>query len=110
MIDHLLCLGQWLRSLLYEEEVNGNGHALWASFDWTKEVDLEEALERQRKLTRFVADRHLVVQTGILEEDTDEWPPPSGRRGLFTRGLPGSQRRGCRQTGASRWPRRDRAP
>lgn len=65
---------------VYEEEVNGNGHALWASFDWTKEVDLEEVLERQANLTRFVADRHLVVQTSILEEDTNEWPPPLGRR------------------------------
>jgi excisionase family DNA binding protein len=73
--DHTEALRQ-----VYEEEVNGNGRALWASFDWTKDVDLEEALERQRKLTRFVANRHLVVQTGLLEEDTDEWPPPLGRR------------------------------
>ncbi len=65
---------------VYDEEVNGNGHTLWASFDWTKDVELEEALERQRELTRFVADRQLVVQTAILEEDTDEWPPPLGRR------------------------------
>lgn len=43
-------------------------------------MDLEEALEGQRKLTQFAADRQLVVQTGILEDDTDEWPPPVGRR------------------------------
>jgi excisionase family DNA binding protein len=65
---------------VYEKEAEGNGHPLWASFDWTKDVDLEEALEHQRELTRFVADRHLVVQTAILEEDTDKWPPPLGRR------------------------------
>ena len=65
---------------IYEEEVNGNGHSLWASFDWTKDVNLEDALELQRKLTRFVAERHLVIQTAILEKDTDEWPPPLGRR------------------------------
>lgn len=62
------------------EEVNGNGHALWASFDWSKDVDLDAALERQRKLARFVANRQLVVQTGVLEGDADEWPPPLGRR------------------------------
>ncbi len=65
---------------VYDEEVEENGHTLWASFDWTKDIDLEEALERQRELTRFVAYRQLVVQTGIVEEDTDEWPLPLGRR------------------------------
>lgn len=65
---------------VYEEEADGRGHALWASFDWARDVDLEAALERQRELTSFVADRQLVVQTAILEEDTDEWPPPLGRR------------------------------
>ncbi len=65
---------------VYDEEVNTNGHTIWASFDWTKDVDLEEALERQQEHTRYVADRQLVVQTAILEEDADEWPPPLGRR------------------------------
>ncbi len=80
--DHRIPQDDHVRALrrIYEEEVNGNGYALWASFDWSKDVDLEEALEWQRKLTRFVADRQLVVQTGLLEEDTDEWPPPLGRR------------------------------
>jgi hypothetical protein len=65
---------------VYDEKVNENGHTLWASFDWTRDMDLEEALERQRELTRFVGDRQLVVQTGIVEKDTDEWPHPLGRR------------------------------
>ncbi len=80
--DHRIPRDDHLKALrrVYEEEVNGNGHALWASFDWSKDVNLEEVLELQRKLTRFVADRQLVVQTGLLEEDTDEWPPPLGRR------------------------------
>jgi hypothetical protein len=43
-------------------------------------VDLEEALGRQRELTRFVADRQLVVQTSILERATDEWALPLGRQ------------------------------
>ena len=43
-------------------------------------VDLEEALGRQRKLTSYVADRQLVVQTGILERSTDAWALPVGRK------------------------------
>ncbi len=80
--DHSIPNHDHVRALrrIYEEEVSGNGHTLWASFDWMKDIDLDEALERQRELTQFVADRQLVVQTAILEEDTDEWPPPLGRR------------------------------
>ncbi len=85
--DHGLSQDDHVEALrrVYEEEVSGNGHTLWASLDWAKDVELEEALERQAKLTRFVADRHLVVQTGILEEDTDEWPPPLGKSSLAER-------------------------
>ena len=35
-----------------------------------------EAVERQRELTRFVADRQVVVQTGVLRDATDEWRSP----------------------------------
>jgi excisionase family DNA binding protein len=64
---------------VYDREVR-EGRGLWASFDWTKDVDFERALGRQGELTRFVADRHLVVQTTVLERDADEWPPSLGRR------------------------------
>ena len=43
-------------------------------------MDLEEAIGGQRELTRYVADRQLVVQTSILEEATDEWTLPLGRQ------------------------------
>lgn len=33
------------------------GQALWATFDWMQEVDLEKTLARQEALTPFVADR-----------------------------------------------------
>ena len=39
-----------------------------------------EAVERQRELTGFVADRQVVVHTGVLEDGTDEWPSPLGRK------------------------------
>jgi excisionase family DNA binding protein len=63
----------------YEEEAD-EGRSMWVSCDWEVGVDLEEALERQRELTRYVADRQLVVQTSILESDTDGWPLPLGRQ------------------------------
>ena len=64
---------------VYEEEAEV-GNTLWASFDWVVAVDLEQALKWQGELTRLVADRQLVVQTGVLEEVTDEWPPALGRQ------------------------------
>ena len=39
-----------------------------------------EAVERHQELTGFVADRQVVVQTGVLEGITDEWPSPLGRK------------------------------
>jgi excisionase family DNA binding protein len=63
----------------YYEEAAEAGRTIWVSFDWEVGVDLEEALRRQRKLTSYVADRQLVVQTGILEGATDEWAVPVGR-------------------------------
>jgi excisionase family DNA binding protein len=64
----------------YYEEAAEEGRTVWVSFDWVVGVDLEEAFERQQELTRYVADRQLVVQTSILEEATDEWTLPLGRR------------------------------
>jgi excisionase family DNA binding protein len=63
----------------YYEDAAEAGRTIWVSFDWAVGVDLEEALRRQRKLTRYVTDRQLVVQTGILERATDEWAVPVGR-------------------------------
>ena len=63
----------------FYEEVQWD-RTIWASFDWVVGIDLEAALERQHELTGFVSDKQLVVQTGVLERDTDKWPPPLGRR------------------------------
>ncbi len=71
--DHVQALRRFC-----EEEAE-EGRTFWVSFNWVVGVDLEEALERQRELTRYVADRQLVVQTSVLEGDTDEWPLPLGR-------------------------------
>jgi hypothetical protein len=56
------------------EEVGGEGRIVWASFDWVMQVDLETALEQQKRLTELVDARQLVVKTAALEEALDEWP------------------------------------
>ena len=72
--------GDHVRTLRrFYEEIEWD-RTIWASFDWVVGIDLEAALERQHELTGFVSDKQLVVQTGVLERDTDKWPPPLGRR------------------------------
>ena len=55
------------------EEEAGKGRAVWASFDWALEVDLETALEQQERLTGLVSARQLVVKTAVLSEVIEEW-------------------------------------
>jgi excisionase family DNA binding protein len=56
------------------EEKGGEGHTVWASFNWVMQVDLETALEQQERLTELVDARHLVVKTAAIEEAIDDWP------------------------------------
>jgi excisionase family DNA binding protein len=62
------------------EEVGGEGRTVWASFDWVMQVDLETALEQQKRLTELVDARQLVVKTAALEEALEEWPVSVLRR------------------------------
>ena len=62
------------------EEVGEKGRAVWASFDWVMQVDLETALDQQEQLTELVDARHLVVKTAALEEAIDEWSASVLRR------------------------------
>ncbi|CAA9435091.1 MAG: hypothetical protein AVDCRST_MAG03-3458 [uncultured Rubrobacteraceae bacterium] len=64
---------------LVEEEAGG-GRAVWASFDWVLQVDLETALEQQRRLADLVGHRPLVVKTAALEEVIEKWPSSALRR------------------------------
>jgi excisionase family DNA binding protein len=70
--------GEALRRLLDEE--SGEGRTVWASFDWVMQVDLETALEQQKRLTELVDARQLVVKTAALEEALEEWPAAALRR------------------------------
>ena len=53
---------------------------MWASFDWAAPVDLDTALEQQRRLTELVGARQLTVKTAALERAIDEWPSAALRR------------------------------
>ncbi|MDQ3285275.1 MAG: hypothetical protein M3P92_06170 [Actinomycetota bacterium] len=64
---------------LIEEEA-GEGHTVWASFDWVKPVELEQAIEQQKRLAEVVDTSRLVVKTGALEEAIDEWTPSELRQ------------------------------
>jgi excisionase family DNA binding protein len=62
------------------EEERGEERTVWASFNWVKPVDLETALEQQKRLTEIVDASQLVVKTAALEEALDEWPTSQLRR------------------------------
>src|ERR671915_1765933 len=65
--------------LLIEEE-GGEGSTVWTSFNWVRPVDLNTALEQQKRLTALVDASQLVVKTAAIEEAIDEWMPSELRR------------------------------
>ncbi|CAA9435349.1 MAG: hypothetical protein AVDCRST_MAG80-874 [uncultured Rubrobacteraceae bacterium] len=64
---------------ILEQEAE-EGRTVWASFDWVKQVDLQTALEQQKRLTELVGTRQLVVKTAALEEAIQEWTPSELRQ------------------------------
>jgi excisionase family DNA binding protein len=62
------------------DEVDEKGRTVWASFNWVVQVELETALEQQRRLTELVDARHLVVKTAAIEGAIEEWPASTLRR------------------------------
>jgi excisionase family DNA binding protein len=69
--------GEQLGRLIEEE---GEGMTVWASFNWVRPVDLNTALEQQKRLTELVDARQVVVKTAAIEEAIDEWPASQLRR------------------------------
>ena len=59
------------------------GRSVWASFDWIRQVDFEEALRQQQELTQLVEENQLVVKTAVLERVLDDWPT-AGQRQAYT--------------------------
>src|SRR5215204_4385235 len=71
--------GEQLGRLIEEE--GSEGMTVWASFNWVRPVELNTALEQQKRLTKLVDDaRQLVVKTAAIEEALDEWPASQLRR------------------------------
>lgn len=64
---------------LLEEGID-EGRSVWASFNWTQQMDLEAAFGEQERLSDFVEDTQLVVKTVVLEEVLDQWPGAELRR------------------------------
>jgi excisionase family DNA binding protein len=62
------------------EEEGSEGMTVWASFNWVRPVDLNTALEQQKRLTELVDASQLVVKTAAIEEALDEWPASQLRR------------------------------
>ena len=60
--------------------MGGEERIVWASFDWVMQVDLQTALNQQKRLTELVDARQLVIKTGALEEALEEWPAAVLRR------------------------------
>src|SRR5215216_2422402 len=62
------------------EEEGGEGSTVWASFNWVRPIELNTALEQQKRLTELVDASQLVVKTAAIEEAIDEWIPSELRR------------------------------
>src|SRR5215204_942546 len=63
--------GEQLGRLIEEE--GGEGRTVWASFNWVKPVELQPALEQQKRLTDLVDASQLVVKTAAIEEALGTW-------------------------------------
>ena len=68
-----------LRELLGEED--DQQRVVWASFNWSVQVDLAEALRQQEAMAELTEEgRPLVLKTAVLEDIVDEWPMKEQRR------------------------------
>jgi excisionase family DNA binding protein len=56
------------------------GRTIWATFNYTEQVDPDTALRRQETLMELVEERQLVVKTAVLERVIDEWSSATLRR------------------------------
>jgi excisionase family DNA binding protein len=70
--------GEQLGRLIEEE--GGEGMTVWASFNWVRPVELQTALEQQKRLTNLVDASQLVVKTAAIEEAIDQWSASQLRR------------------------------
>lgn len=55
------------------------GRTIWATFDWTTDVDIQTALRQQEELSNLADQQQIVVKTAVLEEVADRWSPEARR-------------------------------
>ena len=60
--------------------VAGSGRTIWASFNWTEELDVDRTIAQQEALTELADARQLVIKTAVLEQVADGWDPGERRR------------------------------
>ena len=56
------------------------GRGVWASFNWTRQVDLAMMVAQQEQLAALVDPSRLVVKTAAVESATDDWSPATLRQ------------------------------
>ena len=59
---------------------DGDGRTVWATFNWSEQVNLETALRQQEELMELVDERQFVVKTAVLEQVVDGWTSATLRR------------------------------
>ena len=62
------------------ERGDGDGRTVWASFNWTEQLDVDRAIAQQEALTEFADARQLVIKTAVLESVADAWEAGERRR------------------------------
>ncbi|MDP9438547.1 MAG: helix-turn-helix domain-containing protein [Actinomycetota bacterium] len=67
-----------LRRVLKGEAADGR--TVWASFNWTKRLDVDRAIAQQEALTELADARQLVTKTAVLERVANGWDAGERRR------------------------------
>ncbi len=67
-----------LRRVLEGEAADGR--TVWASFNWTKRLDVDRAIAQQEALTELADARQLVIKTAVLERVANGWDAGERRR------------------------------
>jgi excisionase family DNA binding protein len=61
-------------------EAAAQGQEVWASFNWTRDVDLSMMVAQQEQLANLVDSTRLVVKTAAVEAAVEDWTPTALRQ------------------------------
>jgi excisionase family DNA binding protein len=62
------------------QQAMAHGQTVWASCNWTRDVDLEQMVAQQERLADLVDPTRLVVKTAAIEAAADDWTPATLRQ------------------------------